>query len=156
MKKVSYVVGLAGMVPAAAALMAPAAANGAAAPSQAPSRDAAAAVKASAPAGTRTVNLHHVTTEDLFNGVSGYASVIRGPATLYLHSGDVTVYDGDLLYVQCYYLGAPYPDPDWDHVTREYSIDGHYGPWSGIGHIADSFINFSGLTASQAGVTKCG
>jgi hypothetical protein len=154
MKKVSYAIGLAGMVPVAAALMAPAAAQGATAPSKTPSRDASAA-KAAASEPTRSVNLHHVTTEDLFNG-STYASVIRGPATLYLHTGDVTVYDGDLLYVQCYYLGAPYPDPDWDHVTREYSIDGQYGPWSGSGHIADSFINFSGQTASQAGITRCG
>ena len=156
MKKVSYVIGLAGMVPAAAAFMAPAAAGGATATGQAPSRGGSAAVKASAPERARTVNLHHVTTEDLFDGWSGYASVIRGPATLYLHTGDVTVYDGDLLYVQCYYLGAPYPDPDWDHVTREYSIDGKYGPWSGSGHIADSFINLSGQTASQAGVNRCG
>jgi hypothetical protein len=68
------------------------------------------------------------------------------------------MYRGDEVVVSCYYTGAPLPDNLWDHLVFESSLN--HGTNNGqhffyAGHVADSFVNFNGLTARQVGIAHC-
>ncbi len=72
----------------------------------------------------------------------------------------MTVYAGDAMIEQCWFSGAPYADPYWDHVIWESSLNGKhptYG-YSTQGHVADEYVNFSGRYPFSGGVSlpHCG
>jgi hypothetical protein len=152
MKKVRYVVGLAGIVPAAAGFMAPAAAHAATTPRETAVQDASATAK--------TVNLTHIARPDI---TAGSVSTSIDANSVYLNKrsgGKALMYSGDWVKVSCYYRGTGasgtgLPDPYWDHVIYESSLNGVFGPFHDIGHVADSYVNFGGVYPSKVGIPKC-
>jgi hypothetical protein len=152
MKKVRYMVGLAGIVPAAAGFMVPAAAHAATTPGGTAARDASATAK--------SVNLRHIAEPDVdlrdvavsILGTSVYFNSRYGSKYLMNPKG----HTGDKVKVSCYYSGTGLPDPYWDHVIYEKSLSGVQGPFSLVGHVADSYVNFGGLYPKSVGIPKCG
>lgn len=151
MKKVRYIAGLAGIVPAAAGLMIPAAAHATTTPSETAARDASATAK--------SVNLRHIAAPDVdlrdvpvsILGTSVYFNSRYGSKYLMNVSGHV-----DKVKVSCYYSGTGLPDPYWDHVIYEESLSGVQGPFTLVGHVADSYVNFGGRNPKAVDIPHCG
>ena len=155
MKKVTYIAGLAGMVPLAAGFMAPAA-------------HAAQAGSAEPQALTtgKTVSLHNVRQAPLVDHVyhcsagGGYhcwAPIIHGPAPFTSHNGAVLspLHDGSMVEITCYYTGTKvHGDPYKDHVTGIISRNGQIGD-SANGHVSDYYVNLSSQNPSRVGLGIC-
>jgi hypothetical protein len=64
--------------------------------------------------------------------------------TFYKRGGGTSMLtDGVLVFVTCYYSGAPGPDPYWDHITGWYPPGAHH-IHSVTGHVADRHVSFPG------------
>jgi hypothetical protein len=83
---------------------------------------------------------------------SVWASLSHSDTFYYRSGGTLTLPRGWLVYVTCYYSGAPYADPYWDHVTKEGSKGGYETNYTG--HIADRYVDLSGYPKS-AGIPHC-
>src|SRR5690348_13250817 len=130
MKKVRYLAGLAGLAPAAAGVVTGTAAHAALAGGS-PGRDA--------PAGAKTVSLHHLTARGVYPALAfscfdpdgGYydhcnAPIIHGPVQVSLGY----LYDGDRVRVTCYVSGrSNHGDPYYDRINREDSLNRNEGPF---------------------------
>lgn len=151
MKKVRYIAGLAGIIPVAAGLMTPSAAHAAAGETAA----------RSASTTGKTVNLTHLARPEITAG-SRFASIDANSVYLNKRSGGkALMYFGDVVKVSCYYKGTGtsatgLPDPYWDHVIYESSLNHVHGPYHDIGHVADSYVNLGGVEPPQTSIPPCG
>jgi hypothetical protein len=134
MKKIAYIAVFAGMAPAVMGAIVPGAAN--------------AATTAAKPAGTgaqaKTVSIHPVaaaardyTCHGKAYTAGRYCSTSVDRETLFHNrsGGSWYIAAGTPVRVTCWYTGAPYSDPYWDHVTM-------VGGVSLTGHVADEYVNF--------------
>ena len=136
MKKVRVIGGAIAMVPAAAAaLVAPTAAQ-------------------AAPAGGKAVAL----TEDrLAPQATGpkWGFIINGPASFYKRNGGYSlISEGWSVYVTCYYTGAGFPhDNYWDHITE---IRSPFGGYRNVtGHVADYYVSLGHKYPTSVGIPHC-
>jgi hypothetical protein len=147
MKKVRYAAGLAGLVPAAAGVMIPAAAHAATAAGSA-DQGAAAAVKtvalrhlqaAAAPAVAHVWSCFDKEPDGLYGWCNG--SIVHGPAPFYpRNGGSYNLHDGSRVKITCFYSGKVVSgDKYWDHVVRETNRSGYFNYTSG--HIADYYVS---------------
>jgi hypothetical protein len=86
---------------------------------------------------------------------SRWASIDYAPVKYYIRTGGTaSIGYGTSVYVTCYYSGAPYHDPYWDHATELYEVG--TGVVVESGHVADSFVNLGGKVPPKAGIPHCG
>jgi hypothetical protein len=138
MKKVAYIAGLAGMVPAIAGFIVPGAANAATtdAGTQAKTVSTRPAITAS------TGGLYTCTGPAGKAGRRCYTSIYNRPngTRFYSPNGAYSIISNHAeVTISCYYSGdTGFPtDKYWDHV-----ISVNYSPI--IGHVADKWVNFGG------------
>jgi hypothetical protein len=74
--------------------------------------------------------------------------------TLYIKSGgSIVLPRHEFVFVTCYYSGAPYADPYWDHVTKEVSSNGYTTTYTG--HLADRYVSLGGYYPKSVGIPHC-
>src|SRR5215831_3513400 len=133
MKKARLIAGMTAAIPAAGAFAAPAAAHATQATTASPHQ-----------VNGKTVLLQGILPET-FGPQWASLSV---PETLYFRNGGSFYPYSGLIYVTCYYSGAPHKsDPYWDHFTKYY--EGHVLITSRPGHLWDGHVDFNGQPAPK-------
>jgi hypothetical protein len=144
MKKARLIAGMTAAIPAAA--------GGFAAPAAAHATQATTAPAHQVPVKGKTVQ-HHGMQADT-TGPAFYSLSVS--ETLYLRTGGQTLLTAfDLVYVTCYYSGAPHKsDPYWDHVTDEIvAFTNHHLHLTG--HLWDGHVDMNGKTPPNNGIPHC-
>jgi hypothetical protein len=159
MKKVRALAGVAAMVPAAAAVMAPVAAHAATANGSADNGTARSGKTVSFGRQANTVTpAFDATRLSPINPGPTWASITRGPAPLWTPSNRVHTRlnngSGNSVFITCYYSGNTGfgSDPFWDHITM---YNKNHSTFAFTGHVADHYANLLGHFPASFGIPHC-